>query len=116
MGFFAPENATQALACLDGMEFDGKDTLCRKIEQNGTIYNENIQLKQAMLRLAAVVDMEKNTNLTAEMAQAFGVEVPAQSPSGGTDKPIEENPDISSTQTDPRMKKAAEGVANSTEV
>ena len=116
MGFFDPANSTQALACLDGMEFDGKDTLCRKIEQNGTIYSENIQLKQAMLRLAAVIDMEKGTNLTAEMAQAFGVEMPAQPPSGGGDKPIEENPDIMQSQTDPRMRKAAEQVANTTAV
>lgn len=116
MGFFAPENATQALACLDGMEFDGKDTLCRKIEQNGTIYTENIQLKQAMLRLASVIDMEKGTNLTCEMAQSFGVEVPASAPSGGVKKSVEESPDVMRAQNDARSKKSAEGVAGSTEV
>ena len=116
MGFFAPENATQALACLEGMEFDGKDALCRKIEQSGTIYTENIQLKQAMLRLAAIIDMEKGTNMTAEMAASFGVEVPSQTPGGGVQTSVEPSPDMSGTQTDPRIKKSVEGVASSTEV
>lgn len=116
MGFFAPENATQALACLEGMEFDGKDALCRKIEQSGTIYTENIQLKQAMLRLAAIIDMEKGTNMTAEMAASFGVEVPSPPPGGGVQTSVEPSPDMSGTQTDPRIKKSVEGVASSTEV
>lgn len=116
MGFFAPENATQALACLDGMEFDGKDTLCRKIEENGTIYTENIQLKQAMLRLAAIIDMEKGTNLTAEMAQSFGVDTSSVNMPGATSGAVEESPDIMQSASDPRMKKSAEGVANSTGV
>jgi hypothetical protein len=115
MGFFAPENATQALACLEGMEFDGKDQLVRKIEENGTLLHENQQLKQAMLRLAAIVDIEKGTNLTEEMAQGFGVEAPTQSvnmPRGA----VEESPDIMASQTDPRISKSAEKVAESTSV
>ena len=114
MGFFQPENASQALACLDGMEFDGKDTLYRKISENGTIYTENIQLKQAMLRLAAIIDMEKGTNLTAEMAQSFGVEMPAQ-PRGGSSQSIKENPDIMAAENSKRNRKAAASVAESTE-
>lgn len=110
MGFFAPENASQALACLEGMEFDGKDTLSRKIEQSGSIYSENVQLKQAMLRLAAMIDIEKGTNLTAEMASAFGVEVAPQAMGGGQ-PPLSVSPDISSMQSDARMAKAAESAS-----
>ena len=116
MHFFDPANSTQALACLEGMEFDGKDAVCRMIEKNGTVHTENIQLKQAMLRLAAIIDMEKGTNLTAEMAQSFGVETPQAAPGGVPQSAVEESPDIMQTQTDPRQKKAAAKVAESTEV
>lgn len=115
-GFFAPQNATQALACLEGMEFDGKDALCRKLEENGTIYTENIQLKQAILRLAAIIDMEKGTNMTAEMAASFGVDVSASARSGGMQTSMNPSPEVSNTAEDPRMQAAAEVVANSTTV
>lgn len=115
MGFFAPENATPALACLSGMEFDGKDELVRKIEENGTIHTENIQLKQAMLRLAAIIDEEKGTNLTVEMAQSFGVEMPSQ-PMSVPHSAVEESPDVMSTETDKRTRESAEKVADSTGV
>lgn len=115
-GFFAPENATQALACLDGMEFDGKDALCRRIEQNGTIYTENLQLKQAMLRLAGIIDMNLGENLTAEIAADFGLDVSAVQTAGQIDPAGVAEPDIMKAQTDPRMQKAAEQIAESTSV
>ncbi len=115
-GFFAPENATQALACLEGMEFDGKDALCRRIEQNGTIYTENLQLKQAMLRLAGIIDMKLGENLTAEIAADFGLDVSAVQTAGDIDPAGIAEPDIMRAQSDPRMQKAAERVAESTSV
>lgn len=73
MGFFNPDNAPQALSCLDGMEFEGKDSLCRKIEESGSVYKENEQLKQAIVRLASALDAEKGTNMAAQMAASFGI-------------------------------------------
>lgn len=116
MGFFAPENATQALACLEGMEFDGKDTLCRRLEENGTVYSENMQLKQSLLRLAGMIDIEKGTSLTAEMAAAFGMDVSAFMPKGDMNVSASGAPDIMQSQTDPRMQKSAERIAESTSV
>lgn len=46
MGFFNPQMSEQALACLDMMDFDGKDELMQKIAQNGTMFQE-LQLYKA---------------------------------------------------------------------
>ena len=45
-GFFNPQNADIALACLDIMDFSHKTDVVAKIEGNAQLYNENIQLKQ----------------------------------------------------------------------
>lgn len=116
MGFFAPQNATVALACLEGMEFEGKDAIKRRIEENGTLYDENITLKQTALRLAAIVDDAKGTNLTQQMAQSFGVEAEPVMPSAATDAAVEEAPDVMETSTGARNRKSAAAVAESTEV
>lgn len=116
MGFFEPQNATVALACLEGMEFEGKDAIRRRIEKNGTLYDENITLKQTALRLAAIIDDAKGTNLTQQMAQSFGVEAEPVMPVVGSDAKIEEAPDVMETSTGVRNRKAASAVAESTEV
>lgn len=120
MGFFSPEKATEALACLDGMEFEGKDTLRRKIEKNGALLTENMQLKQAMLRLAAIIDIEKGTNMTAEMATSFGVQVPSTGNTainaGGSSGAAFGVPNAAQAVTDPRLAKAREAMAVATDV
>lgn len=114
MGFFAPQNATVALACLEGMEFEGKDQLKQRIEQNGTLYDENIELKQTALRLAAVVDDAKGTNLTQQLAQSYGVDAEPVMPTARN--AVEESPDVMQTESAARNKQAAEKVAQTTEV
>ena len=116
MGFFAPQNATVALACLEGMEFEGKDQLQQRIEQNGTLYTENIELKQTALRLAAVVDDAKGTNLTQQLAQSFGVDAEPVMPQGGTQPAAEEAPDVMEAVGGGQNKAAAARVAETTEV
>lgn len=116
MGFFAPQNATVALACLEGMEFDGKDQLKQRIEQNGTLYTENIELKQTALRLAAVVDDAKGTNLTQQLAQSYGVDAEPVMPQGGTQAAVEESPDVMEAAGGGQNKAAAARIAETTEV
>lgn len=116
MGFFAPQNATVALACLEGMEFEGKDQLKQRIEQNGTLYTENIELKQTALRLAAVVDDAKGTNLTQQLAQSYGVDAEPVMPQGGTQAAVEESPDVMEAAGGGQNKAAAARIAETTEV
>ncbi len=115
MGFFAPENATVALACLEGMEFEGKDALKRRIEQNGTIQQENLMLKETMLKMAAMLDAQNGGNLTEQMASEFGVETPAPQSVSMPRQSVQESPDVMRSQTDPRLQKQAEKIAQSTE-
>ena len=48
-GFFNPAMADQALACLDMMDFDRKDRIVQRIQQNQMLY----QMQQAMMMAAA---------------------------------------------------------------
>ena len=48
-GFFNPALADQALACLDMMDFDRKDRVVQRIQQNQMMY----QMQQAMMMAAA---------------------------------------------------------------
>ena len=50
--FFNPQNTDQTLACLDMMDFDGKDELMQKVAQNGTMFQQMLQYQQLALALA----------------------------------------------------------------
>lgn len=45
-GFFNPQMYDQALACLDMMDFDGKNGLMQKITQNGIMYQQFMMAQQ----------------------------------------------------------------------
>lgn len=57
-GFFAPGNADASLACLDMMEFDGKDKIIQKIENNGTLYQQLMALEQQVQQLTAMLGLQ----------------------------------------------------------
>lgn len=70
-GFFAPQNADAALACLDMMDFDKKDFVMQKIQQNGTLYQMLMQTQQIALQLAQALDMKEGTQLAPALMQQF---------------------------------------------
>lgn len=47
-GFFDPQAAQQALACLDMMEFDRKEFVMERIAQNGQMYQQRLALMGAL--------------------------------------------------------------------
>lgn len=71
--FFNPDNAMSALACLDGMDFDGKEDVMATIQNNNSIM-------QQFVKLAALVDQAYGTNVAAQL----GGSLPA-APSSGED-------------------------------
>lgn len=83
-GFFAPQQATPALQCLEMMDFEGKDELMQKISQNGTLFQMLQQTQGVALQLAQLVDMKSGSNLTEQLAAQFqgaGMPMmPAQAP------------------------------------
>lgn len=70
-GFFAPQNADAALACLDMMDFDHKDFVLQKIQQNGTLYQMLMQTQQLALQLATTMDGMTGQQLAPQLAQQF---------------------------------------------
>lgn len=75
-GFFRPDMSDQALACVNMMDFDDKDKVIQTIKTNGTLYDENIQLKQQLIKLAQVVDMLRPGENVADAisSQILGME------------------------------------------
>jgi hypothetical protein len=67
-GFFNPELADQALACIDMMEFPGKDRVVQKIQANGTMYQAILQMQQQMLQMSQVIDAQNGTKMADQMA------------------------------------------------
>lgn len=67
-GFFNPQMADQALACLDMMDFDGKDGIMQKVSQNGTLMQMVQQLQMQMLQLAQIIDHDRGTNIAQGVA------------------------------------------------
>ena len=77
-GFFNPQMADQALACLDMMDFDRKEMIMHKISENGGML-------QQMMMLAQMVDNAMGTGgqLTMGIAQQYGINIPmASQPQG----------------------------------
>lgn len=64
LGFFNPQLSDQVLACLDMMDFDGKQEVVQRVQQNGTMYQQIMQLQQQVAQLQAII--------TGQMPQQTG--------------------------------------------
>lgn len=82
-GFFNPEMTDQALACIDMMDFEGKDSVVRKISQNGTMYEQLKTMQQQLMQMAQIVDAQNGTTIGSQMASAFSGGVPMANAGAG---------------------------------
>ena len=103
MGFFNPQLADQALACIDMMDFDGKDQIIANIQQNGTMYQTIIMMQQQMAKMAAIIDSQNGTDILANMG-GNEQQSTAQPSSAPAQKETEDTADKAKT----RARKAAE--------
>lgn len=113
-GFFSPQMADQALTCLDMMDFDRKQFIMQKIAQNGGMYQQMLMMQQQMLQLAQIVDQDRGTNLSEQIASGITGGQPVTATSGGNADDKEAlggNSESESTTT----KKARQRVAESTD-
>lgn len=78
-GFFNPQMADQALACLDMMDFDRKEFIMQKISENGGMLHQ-------MMMLAQMADNAMGTGgeITMGIAQQYGMPIPNVQPSANT--------------------------------
>jgi hypothetical protein len=117
-GFFNPQMADQALACIDMMDFDRKEFVMQKIAQNGTMYQQIMQMQQQMLMLGQMLDQSRGTNeIAPALAAQFGMEAPVASMGGG--KPAQNVKDTEALGGEEKgeashTKKARQRVADST--
>ena len=117
-GFFNPQIADQALACLEMMDFDRKQFIMQRIAQNGGMYQQMLMMQQQMLQLAQMVDQAKGTNIAEQIAAGItGGTAPA--PMMGGEAPsadIEETEALGGSEKAEatNTKKARQRVAEST--
>lgn len=104
-GFFNPQMATQALACLKAMsKFDGKEELIRMIGENKADQEQKDMLGNALIQYAQVID-ELNadrgvqTNYTAETQQMIGQMLSGGNvPGQGVQIPVTESREAAGTR------------------
>ena len=115
-GFFNPQIADQALACLDMMDFDRKDFVMQKISQNGTMLQMIQMLQGQMIQMAQLIDSQNGTNMTEQLAANFGMKAPAM-PMGNSQNlaaKAEETEVLGGDEEAAVTKKARQRVAEST--
>ena len=113
-GFFNPQMADQALACMDMMDFDRKQFIMQKIAQNGGMYQQMLMMQQQMLQMAQMIDPAMADQIAAGITggvapapmggQAPGANVQETEALGGKEGPSEAS----------NTKKARQRVAEST--
>lgn len=101
MGLFAPENTLPAMACIDMMDFDGKDKLKNKLQENSMIMQ---QLQSAMQMIQQMSALDPNIAMMAVQQGLIAPEEAAQMDMVRDDAQAEQQQQ-SETPGDPRAKK-----------
>lgn len=77
LGFFNPQLSDQALLCMGMMNFDGKEEIERKIQENGTMYQQLQQMQATMAQMAQVIAKTTgDTRLIDALGQQEGMAEP----------------------------------------
>ena len=88
-GFFNPQMADQAMACIDMMEFKGKGQVVEKIQQNGNLYQQLVATQQSLLQMAEMVDqlsaqVGQPTDMSDQVANMINGSLQQNAPQGGS--------------------------------
>lgn len=73
MGFFSPNQADQALACMSMMEFEGKDELMQRICANGTMQRKLSMFQQYALAMTEKYEPERAAELMSSITGDAGI-------------------------------------------
>lgn len=79
-GFFNPELADQAMACLEMMDFDRKQFVMNRIQQNGLLEQKLQQAQMYIVQLSQIVDKLTGSNLTGAQGGPAGMGQPMPGP------------------------------------
>lgn len=89
LGAFNPQMADQSLLMMEMMDFEQKDMVIQKVQQNGTLLQMVQNLTAVALKLSTIVDQQNGTNTTAEVAAIMGVEQPSPAQAVPTGESVE---------------------------
>lgn len=92
-GFFAPDNADQALACLECMDFQHKSDLTDRIKENQTLMQTAQQMSGELMQLADQVDAmdpaaQAHNRLLQEYPQYYEGVPQTQTPAPGVEPEV----------------------------
>lgn len=115
MGVFNPQIADQAMAVVTMMDFDRRDEVLKKIQENGLMYQQIQQMQAAMVQMADVIAQTTgNTKLLDAVGQMAG---PAQTGINVNPQQVKTNSLGAPVSTDnSQAGQARERVATATEV
>lgn len=115
MGVFNPQIADQAMAVVTMMDFDRRDEVLKKIQENGLMYQQLQQMQAAMVQMADVIAQTTgNTKLLDAVGQMAG---PAQTGINVNPQQVRTNSLGAPVSTDnSQAGQARERVATATEV
>jgi len=112
-GFFNPQLADQALACLEIMDFDRKQFVISKIKTNQTLLAQLQQAQMQIMQLTQIVDRLTGQNLSATFGAQMGL--PNTAPAGQVDMNGDGARALGAEATEPATtKEARKRVAEST--
>ena len=118
VGFFNPQMSDQALACLEMMDFDRKQFIMQRIAQNGTMYQQLMQMQQQMVMLAQMVDQTRGSNIAEQLMAQFSGGQPVAPIDGNAAKNVEHTEALGGKEGEKESsttKKARQKVAESTD-
>lgn len=73
LGFFAPAQADQALACMSMMEFEGRDELMQRICSNGTMQRKLAMFQQYALAMTEKYEPQRAAALMSSITGDAGI-------------------------------------------
>lgn len=118
-GFFNPQIADQVLVALDMMEFDGKDKIVAKVQENAQLMNENQMLKNQIVQMAnmlASAGGDTSRQLAAAIAQKYGMEGGQPVPAGVDSQAVRTNSLGGEESRNTRVEKARQQARDRNEV
>lgn len=116
-GFFNPQIADQAAVAVGMMEFEGKDQILARIQQNGLMAQQIAQMQQQMLMLGRMVEEAKpGSGILEGLMRQFGMQTGGAVPrSGGGSAGMEINSlgkPVEGAETVKRAREAAQRTAS----
>lgn len=107
-GFFNPQMADQAIACLQMMDFQRKDDVIQRIQQNGTLMEMMLQFQQLALTLAQKYEPQTAEQIGQMILSYGGQQVPMNTGEVDLNPADNEHPFVEKSREQARASTSAE--------